>query len=128
MSRIQVRTNGMKAGRLHIQGIGPVSINRDYGVALELRAPNEVTEWLVKQEPTHKSAASKSVYYVCVDLYQAEEHPWMIIHGDVDAHDYGEGLPSGMALGLDMDSPQAKSLLDFAQQSMLVGEAALPTK
>jgi hypothetical protein len=33
-----------------------------------------------------------------------------------------------MALGLDMESPQAKSLLDFAQQSMLVGEAALPTK
>lgn len=128
MNRIQVRTNGMKAGRLHIQGIGPVSINREYGVALELRAPDEVTEWLVKQEPTHQSAASTSKYYVCVDLYQAEEHPWIIIHGDVDANDYGELFPSGMALGLDMESPQAKSLLDFAQQSMLVGEMPLPTK
>ena len=118
----------MKAGRLHIQGIGPVSINREYGVALELRAPDEVTEWLVKQEPTPQSAASTSKYYVCVDLYQAEEHPWIIIHGDVDANDYGELFPSGMALGLDMESPQAKSLLDFAQQSMLVGEMPLPTK
>ena len=35
--RIQVRTKS-ETNRIHIQGIGDVGINRDYGFAIKLRA------------------------------------------------------------------------------------------
>jgi len=106
---------------MHIQGIGPVSVNRDYGLSIEMRAPVDVTEWLGKQEPTNKSAASgNSVYYISATVHEddtQENRMWMLIRGDNFNHQ------DGMALGLDLNSPQSKTLIDFAHQCMMVTPA-----
>ena len=62
-TRLQVRT---KFGHrtLHIQGIGPIQVNRDYGMAMDLRAPDEIVEWLTEQQPKQRSAASKEDLYI----------------------------------------------------------------
>jgi hypothetical protein len=73
---------------MHIQGIGPVSVNRDYGLSIEMRAPVDVTEWLEKQEPTNRSAASgNSVYYISATVHEdkaQENGMWMLIHAVQD--------------------------------------------
>lgn len=106
---------------MHIQGIGPVNVNRDYGLSIEMRSPVDVTEWLEKQEPTNKSAASgNSVYYISATVHSDETQEngmWMLIHGDNFNHQ------DGMALGLDLNSPQSKTLIDFAHQCMMVTPA-----
>ena len=106
---------------MHVQGIGPVSVNRDYGLSIEMRAPVDVTEWLEKQEPTNKSAASgNSVYYISATVHEDDTQQgstWMLIHGDNFNHQ------DGLALGLDLNSPQSKTLIDFAHQCLMVTPA-----
>tara|TARA_R100000329_G_scaffold90998_1_gene76040 strand:- start:241 stop:600 length:360 start_codon:yes stop_codon:yes gene_type:complete len=106
---------------MHVQGIGPVSVNREYGLSIEMRAPMDVTEWLEKQEPTNESAASgNSVYYISATLHNDETQEnsmWMLIRGVNFNHQ------DGLALGLDPNSPQSKTLIDFAHQCAMVTPA-----
>lgn len=53
----------LKDGRLHIQGAGP-EVNRDYGVALDYKIEDEITEWLATQSPILPSLAGSEAMYL----------------------------------------------------------------
>ena len=107
---IQVRTQGGDY-QLHIQAAGPLVVNRDYGWAGELRAPQTVIDWVQEQEPTHQSQASESMYYIRVDvLVFSDGGAALLIHGEEANH------PKGMILGCSTENHNVKQLTDFAFQ------------
>ena len=109
--RLQVRCQ-YDTNRIHIQGVGQPTVNRKYGIAIELRAPPALTEWLSEQEPVNKSPASGSMLYVPMTIN---------IHGDNTAQFIinGEQLnhPSGAALNVNADSLPIKTLIAFAKEA-----------
>lgn len=129
-TRLQVRT---KFGHriLHIQGIGPIQVNREYGMAMDLRAPDDVVEWLSEQVPHQKSAASAEDYYVelIVRKYDVETKDTTVddagnshdgvyqfyIIGDEQLN-WGEGA----ILDCNVQSYPVMSVIDFANQCDLV--------
>lgn len=116
--RIQVRCE-YDNNRIHIQGVGNPTINREYGVALELRAPPELTDWLREQEPTNTSPASGAMYYVESMLlhYQKYDTYQLLISGDELNH------KSGAMLDLSMESNTVQMLVGFIEK-MEIGPAA----
>ncbi len=119
-TRLQVRT---KFGHrtLHIQGIGPVQVNREYGLAMDLRAPDDVVDWLSDQEPKQKSAASAEDYYVelIVRKYAVEGEDEGVyqfyIVGDEQLN-----WDMGAILDCNIQSFPVMSVIDFANQCDLV--------
>ena len=119
-TRLQVRT---KFGHrtLHIQGIGPIQVNREYGMAMDLRAPDEIVEWLSEQQPKQRSAASKEDLYVdlIVRKYPGEgesEGPYQFyIVGDEQLN-----WRDGAILDCNVKSFPVMSVIDFANQCDLV--------
>jgi len=119
-TRLQVRTK-FNHRTLHIQGIGPITVNREYGMAMDLRAPDEIVEWLGEQAPLQKSAASAENYYVelIVRKYNVEGkdegvYQFYII-GD-DQLNWGEGA----ILDCNVQSFPVMSVIDFANQCDLI--------
>lgn len=112
--RIQVRTKS-ETNRIHIQGIGDVSINRDYGFATKLRAPNNIVEWLGKQEPVLKSAATDGIYYIKAEPVYTDDSWKILIHGEPALN-----TPYGVLIGLN-DSPNSKMVIDFVIQNNMTG-------
>lgn len=112
--RIQVRTKS-ETNRIHIQGIGDVGINRDYGFATKLRAPNNIVEWLGKQEPVLKSAATDGIYYIKADPVYTDDSWKILIHGEPALN-----TPYGALIGLN-DSPNSKMVIDFVIQNNMTG-------
>ena len=110
-AKIQIRTKS-ETNRIHIQGIGDVSINRDYGFATKLRAPEEIVNWLSKQEPTEKSAATDGIYYVKAEVVVLDVNKWRIlIHGEPALN-----TPYGALIGLSENS-NANMVIDFITQN-----------
>lgn len=111
--RLQVRCQ-YDNNRIHIQGIGEPTVNRKYGIALELRAPISLTEWLNDQTPTHKSPASGSMLYIPIQMYHYIEHD-----GTVQFLIQGEELnhPQGAMLDVSMESPAVETLVGFIKES-----------
>jgi hypothetical protein len=112
--RIQVRTKS-ETNRIHIQGIGDVGINRDYGFATKLRAPDKVVDWLGKQEPVLKSAATDGIYYIKADPVYTDDSWKILIHGEPELN-----TPYGALIGLN-DSPNSKMVIDFVIQNNMTG-------
>lgn len=112
--RIQVRTKS-ETNRIHIQGIGDVGINRDYGFATKLRAPNNIVEWLGKQEPVLKSAATDGIYYIKAEPVYTDDSWKILIHGEPALN-----TPYGALIGLN-DSPNSKMVIDFVIQNNMTG-------
>lgn len=112
--RIQVRTKS-ETNRIHIQGIGDVGINRDYGFATKLRAPDKVVDWLGKQEPVLKSAATDGIYYIKADPVYTDDSWKILIHGEPALN-----TPYGALIGLN-DSPNSKMVIDFVTQNNMTG-------
>ena len=119
--RIQVRTKS-ETNRIHIQGIGDVGINRDYGFATKLRAPDKVVDWLGKQKPVLKSAATDGIYYIKAepvhtdDSWKSNSAPnQLLIHGEPALN-----TPYGALIGLN-DSPNSKMVIDFVIQNNMTG-------
>jgi len=111
--RLQVRTQ-FDTNRIHIQGVGEPSVNRKYGVALELRAPPELTEWLGEQEPTLPSPASGSLLYAPMSVVSYIEHEGAIqilIEGTELNH------PKGAMLDVKDEALAVKSLIDFVKET-----------
>ena len=118
-TRLQVRT---KFGHrtLHIQGIGPIQVNRDYGMAMDLRAPDEIVEWLTEQQPKQRSAASKEDLYIelIVRKYPGEgekEVYQFYIVGDEQLN-----WRDGAILDCNVKSLPVMSVIDFANQCDLL--------
>ena len=111
--RLQVRCQ-FDANRLHIQGIGEPTVNRKYGLALELRAPTDLTNWLNDQEPTLMSPASGSQLYTQLEMLQYIEHDntvQLLIHGAELNH------PKGAMLDISAESPAVQTLITFVRES-----------
>ena len=108
---VQVRTTHGEY-HIHVQGLGPVEMNRPYGGAWELRAPDEVIEWLGQQNATHFSGASDAVYYVKMDVVQFDNDTQaLLIHGTEMNH------PEGLLMGCDAKSQSVKNVIEFAYQT-----------
>lgn len=67
---LQARANGLNS--LHIQGSGP-EVNRSYGVAVDVAAPEELVEWLRQQPHTLRSLAGSDQIYVPIQARPAAE-------------------------------------------------------
>ena len=115
-NRMQVRCI-YDTNALHIQGVGP-SVNRKYGIALELRAPKELTAWLSEQTPSEQSPASKETLYAPFELWQYpgdEENQFQfLIRGSELNH------PKGAMLNMKNQSDVVKTLVEWAQNADLV--------
>lgn len=111
--RLQVRTQ-FDTNRIHIQGVGEPTVNRKYGIALELRAPPALTEWLSEQEPTLASPASGSKLYAPMSVISYIEH-----EGSVQLLIEGEELnhPKGAMLDVKDDSTAVATLISFVKES-----------
>tara|TARA_R100000657_G_C4615533_1_gene67234 strand:+ start:204 stop:620 length:417 start_codon:yes stop_codon:yes gene_type:complete len=111
--RLQVRTQ-FDTNRIHIQGVGEPTVNRKYGIALELRAPPALTEWLSEQEPTLASPASGSMLYAPMSVISYIEH-----EGSVQLLIEGEELnhPKGAMLDVKDDSTTVATLISFVKES-----------
>lgn len=111
--RLQVRTQ-FDTNRIHIQGVGEPTVNRKYGIALELRAPPELTEWLSEQPPTLASPASGSMLYAPMSVVSYIEH-----EGSVQILIEGEELnhPKGAMLDVKDDSTAVATLISFVKES-----------
>ena len=106
-TRLQVRT---KFGHriLHIQGIGPVQVNREYGMALDLRAPDDVVEWLSDDVETKDTTVD--------DAGNSHDGVYQFyIIGDEQLN-WGEGA----ILDCNVQSYPVMSVIDFANQCDLV--------
>lgn len=111
--RLQVRCQ-FDTNRIHIQGVGEPTVNRKYGLAIELRAPPELTEWLSEQAPTLSSPASGSILYAPMSVLSYIEHEGVVqllIDGDELNH------PEGAMLDISEDSLAVKTLIDFVKES-----------
>ena len=109
--RLQVRTQ-FDTNRIHIQGVGEPTVNRKYGIALELRAPPELTEWLSEQEPTLSSPASGSMLYAPMSVISYIEH-----EGSVQLLIEGEELNHPKGAMLKDDSTAVATLISFVKES-----------
>ena len=90
------------------------TVNRKYGLAIELRAPSDLTAWLNDQTPTHKSPASGSMLYIPISLYHYVEHEetvQLLINGEELNH------PSGAMLDVSQESPAVETLVQFVKES-----------
>ena len=111
--RLQVRCQ-YDNNRIHIQGVGEPIVNRKYGIALELRAPTDLTEWLNDQTPTNKSPASGSLLYIPLQMYHYIEHDDVVqflIKGTELNH------PSGAMLDVSMESPAVETVVAFIKDT-----------
>jgi hypothetical protein len=112
-ARLQVRTQ-FDSNRIHIQGVGEPTVNRKYGIALELRAPVELTEWLSEQPPTLPSPASGSVLYAPLEVISYVEQQGtvqLLIKGTELNH------PSGAMLDVKDDSTAVGTLITFVKNT-----------
>tara|TARA_Y100000004_G_scaffold130783_1_gene147476 strand:+ start:1910 stop:2446 length:537 start_codon:yes stop_codon:yes gene_type:complete len=108
---VQVRTTHGEY-HIHVQGLGPVEMNRPYGGAWELRANDDIVEWLSTQTPTHLSGASGERFYVKMDVVQFDNGTQaLLIHGAEWNH------PDGLLMGCDAKSPSVKQVIEFAYQT-----------
>jgi len=111
--RLQVRCQ-FDTNRIHVQGVGEPTVNRKYGLAIELRAPPQLTEWLSEQEPTLSSPASGTMLYAPMSVLSYIEH-----EGSVQLLIEGAELnhPSGAMLDISDDSVAVQTLIDFVKES-----------
>ena len=111
-NRLQVRCQ-YDTNRIHIQGVGQPTVNRKYGIAIELRAPPVLTDWLSLQEPWKKSPASGSMLYVPMTIvsYNDGETIQFLIDGEELNH------PQGAMLNVNADSLPVKTLVAFAKEA-----------
>lgn len=111
MERIQVRTKHAEY-QMHIQILGSINVNREYGYASELRAPEAVIEWLAKQEPVHKSAASDTRLYIEAEVVKFKDTTnAFLIHGTPLNNE------AGCLLGVNPESPVVIQMFDYATQA-----------
>ena len=111
--RIQVRCD-YDINRIHIQGVGTPTVNREYGMAIELRAPPEITSWLREQEPDQKSPASGGMFYVKARVIHYTEHDTYQLHVFGDELNHKDGV----RLDLAEDVPLVQTLLKFADNNL----------
>ena len=106
-NRLQVRCI-YDTNALHIQGVGP-SVNRKYGIALELRAPKTLTKWLSEQTPSEQSPASKEILYAPMEAwyYSEQDIVQLLIHGSPLNH------ADGAVLNVKTKSDSVKTLTEW---------------
>ena len=111
MKRMQVRTEYNSEYAMHIQILGSINVNREYGYANELRAPQVVIDWLREQEPILESGASKGHnYYIQMDAVEFDDNTnALLIHGEPLNHE------KGCLLGVN-PSPIVTQVFDYAKQ------------
>lgn len=110
MERMQVRTKHTEH-QMHIQILGSINVNREYGYASELRAPPAVIEWLAEQPAVLKSAASDADYYILMDAVEFDDNTHaLLIHGKPLNHE------KGLLLGVHA-SPTVTQVFDYAKQA-----------
>ena len=111
MKRMQVRTEYTSEYAMHIQILGSINVNREYGYANELRAPQVVIDWLREQEPILESGASKGHnYYIQMDAVEFDDNTHaLLIHGTPLNHE------KGCLLGVN-PSPVVTQVFDYAKQ------------
>jgi hypothetical protein len=111
MKRMQVRTEYSSEYAMHIQILGSINVNREYGYANELRAPPAVIDWLREQEPILESGASKGHnYYIQMDAVEFDDNTnALLIHGTPLNHE------KGCLLGVN-PSPVVTQVFDYAKQ------------
>ena len=109
-ARLQVRCN-YDDHRIHIQGVGEPTVNRKYGIALELRAPISLTGWLAEQTAKLNSPASGNQLYIEMEVchYPEADKNQLLIHGTELNH------PEGAMLNISTESGDVKVLMDFVK-------------
>ena len=113
MERMQVRTEHGEQ-QMHIQILGSIEVNRNYGYASELRAPSDVIKWLKKQTPVFKSGASEGKYYIEMQAVVFDDNTnALLIHGEPLNHEHG------LLLGVN-PTPTITQVFDYATQAECV--------
>jgi len=117
-TRLQVRTVYHPA-TLHVQGVGE-QVNREYGLAVDVRAIPEITDWLAEQERTLSSPASGQLLYVEAEFYEGDEPQLLVVGNTPLNHE------RGALLNLDGASPSVDMLRQFAGANDLVAGGVTP--
>ena len=117
--RLQIRKH-FADGQLHFQGIG-IEMNREYGLAVDIRVPHSISDWMVNQEATLDSAAGGGNIYIPAEMKQYEvddkiQYQLFIKSksGDILNH------PDGAMLNMKPKSNTVAQLIDFCIQNKLV--------
>ena len=117
--RLQVRLHSTD-GQLHFQGIG-VEVNREYGLSVDVRVPNEISDWLKNQQATLQSAAGGGPIYVPTQMrvYDVDDKPvyQLFIEG---SNNDKLNHPDGAVLNMQPKSMMVAQLIDFCVQSEIV--------
>tara|TARA_R100000008_G_scaffold86570_1_gene80209 strand:- start:2146 stop:2574 length:429 start_codon:yes stop_codon:yes gene_type:complete len=117
--RIQAHRQWSDGGKsmLHIQGVGPEEHgNRNYGLAVDIRVPSSITEWLMEQQGVLRSGndvdeVGNKNYLECSLYLSSPEEPhkaFLLVSGEEKNH------ADGGLIQLDVNSPSVKLLVDWA--------------
>jgi hypothetical protein len=110
-------------GKMHLQGYGEVTINRDYGFAAKYQMPHDVGMYLASLKPKFQSFATDSVAYVRnVTVEKYDDGYQLVILGSNDA-DMIEGIDNIFKFNftnqwrLNMHFQLCNELIDFVEQN-----------
>tara|TARA_R110002074_G_C12476823_1_gene660614 strand:+ start:462 stop:869 length:408 start_codon:yes stop_codon:yes gene_type:complete len=119
--RMQVKCN-YDIGRLHIQGVSStVERGRKYGIALKMRAHDDVSLWLREQPAILESAASGELMYIPFDILRYEGEVYqMFIAGSKANH------PEGAMLDLQMLDKPVQEMIEFATEAKMIIDVVGP--
>jgi len=121
---LQIRTmSDGGTGIMHLQGYGPVTINREYGFAAKYGMPHDVGMYLAALKPMFQSFATDSVAYVRnVTVEKYDDGYQLVIVGSNDA-DMIEGIDNIFKFNftnqwrLNMHFQLCNELIDFVEQN-----------
>ena len=117
--RLQVRVY-YTDGQLHFQGIG-VEVNREYGLSVDVRVPNEITNWLKMQSATLPSAAGSGPIYVPTQMKEYDVDGKPVYQLFIEGSDNDKlNHPNGAMLNMQPKSDAVGQLIDFCIQSGIV--------
>ena len=117
-ARIQVKKE-WQSGTLHVQGVGEEG-NRPYGLAVDIRIPIDVRNWLSVQKGALRSAndvdGTHGKDYLPTVLYvdEGEPNPRVLVGGEQVNHE------GGALIELDGDSPSVSLLVGWADDNSLI--------
>ena len=116
-TRIQVKKE-WAGGALHVQGVGQEG-NRPYGLAVDIRIPTDVRDWLAGQKGVLRSAnndgGGPKDYLTTILYMDGEDGVRLLVWGESENH------ADGALIELDNESPVVELLVDWATGNSLVG-------
>lgn len=121
---LQIRTmSDGGTGRMHLQGYGEVTINRDYGFAAKYSMPHDVGMYLAALKPKYQSFATDTVAYVRNVTVEKYDDGYQLVIAGSNTADMIEGIDNIFKFNfsnqwrLNMHFQLCNELIDFVEQN-----------